>query len=188
MAKIIYSLATAGMLAVLSGCTAAPKSVIMNPQYSEGQVVQFNMPINVNVMDLRTSKFTVKVLNTEPAVYLPDANLPVTISNVFKQALVANNANITPEAKTTITLEIDKFLAQVTETYSKHESNAEAEFKVTVNKPSGTFSKSYTGTRTLSGSLKHDQAKVEGQLNMLAQQLVTHIIKDKELIDFIAQQ
>ncbi|WP_052262726.1 YajG family lipoprotein [Pseudoalteromonas luteoviolacea] len=188
MAKIFYSLATAGILTVLSGCAAAPKSVIMNPEYSAGQVVQLNMPLNVNVVDLRTSKFTVKVLDTEPAVYLPDANLPVTISNVFKQALVANNANITAEAKTTITLEINKFLAQVTETYSKHESNAEAEFKVTVNKPNGTFSKSYTGTRALSGSLKHDQAKVEGQLNMLAQQLVTHIIKDKELIDFIAQQ
>ncbi|AOT07247.1 YajG family lipoprotein [Pseudoalteromonas luteoviolacea] len=187
MAKIIYSLATAGMLAVLSGCTAAPKSVIMNPQYSEGQVVQLNMPVNVNVMDLRTSKFTVKVLNTEPAVYLPDANLPVTISNVFKQALIENNANVTPEAKTTITLEINKFLAQVTETYSKHESNAEAEFKITVNKAGNTFSKSYTGKRTLSGSLKHDQAKVEGQLNVLAEKLIAHIIEDKELTNFIAQ-
>ncbi|MBQ4839178.1 MULTISPECIES: YajG family lipoprotein [Pseudoalteromonas] len=187
MAKTLYSVATAGLLTILSGCAAAPKAVIMSPEYSAGQLVQLNTPLTVNVVDLRTSKFTVKVLDTEPAVYLPDANLPVTVSAVLEQALTANNANVVPEAKTNLTLEIHRFLAVVSESYSKHESNAEAEFKVSVSKGGNTFTKSYTGTRTLSGSLKHDQAKVEGQLNTLAEQLVMHIMEDKELTDFISQ-
>ncbi|KZN58971.1 YajG family lipoprotein [Pseudoalteromonas luteoviolacea] len=187
MANIIKSLAAVGIVTLLSGCAGSPKAVILNPSYAAGQVTTINLPVSVKVEDLRTSKFTVKVLDKEPAVYLPDANLPVTLSALINDAFSANGANIVKNANVQITVQVQQFLALISETYTKHESNAQAEFVVTVTKGQSTFVKSFTGNRKLTGSLKHDQAKVEGQLNVLAQQLVTHMIKDQELIQFISQ-
>jgi len=187
MANLIKSLAAVGIVSLLSGCASSPKAVILNPSYSAGQVTTINQPVSIEVEDLRTSKFTVKVLDKEPAVYLPDANLPVTISKLINGAFKANGADIVTSADVKITVQVKQFLALVSETYTKHESNAQAEFVVTVSKGKSTFVKSFTGTRKLTGSLKHDQAKVEGQFNVLAQQLVTHMVKDQELTQFISQ-
>ncbi|KZN46827.1 YajG family lipoprotein [Pseudoalteromonas luteoviolacea] len=187
MANIVKSLAVVGLVTLLSGCASSPKAVILSPSYSAGQVTSINQPVSVKVEDLRTSKFTVKVLDREPAVYLPDANLPVTLSALINDAFTTNGADVVRNANVQVTVQIKQFLALVSETYTKHESNAQAEFVVTVTKGKSTFVKSFTGNRKLTGSLKHDQAKVEGQLNVLAQQLVAHMIKDQELVQFISQ-
>ena len=47
-----------------------------------------------------------------------------------------------------------------------------------------TFEKTYSGQAQMMGPLTHDQAKVEGQLNELSEQVITRIISDPALLNF----
>ncbi|KNC66804.1 YajG family lipoprotein [Pseudoalteromonas ardens] len=174
-------------LSLLAGCSSAPKTVILNPSYQGGNISQLSQTLAIKVIDNRTTKFTIKVLEQEPAVYLPNAELPVTLNKLLAQALEANGVTLSPQSDTQLTLRIRTFIAKVDETLSRHESTAQAEFVIEASKGQRTFTKPFTGEATFSKPLKHDQSQVEGQLNRLAEQVVTRMLSDKELINFLQQ-
>ncbi len=180
MKKIVLVLC--GML--LAGCASQPKSVILNPVYKAGKVADFNVPVTLSVEDHRISKFTIKVVDQEPAEYLPDAELSKRVKMAFEQALKANGAQLTSMGSNTLTLHIDSFHSKVTESYTQHESNAVAKIKVLATQGKRTFEKTYSGQAQMTGPLKHEQAKVEGQLNELSEQVITRIVSDPALINF----
>ncbi|MBE0369548.1 MULTISPECIES: YajG family lipoprotein [Pseudoalteromonas] len=173
---------------ILSGCTAQPKSVILNPTYSAQAVSHFNTHINARVSDHRTTNFVIKVLNQEPAVYLPDASLPIKIERIFFDALRSNGATLDTTENKKVALQINTFYSKITESITQHESNATADFQIFASHNERTFEKRYTGTSQLKGPLKHEQAKVEGQLNNLTQKIITRIVSDQELINFLQGQ
>jgi uncharacterized lipoprotein len=173
------------ILLLLNGCATSPKAVILNPSYSGTSVSQINASLHLLVEDNRTSNFTIRVVDQEPAIYLPDAALPLLIDKAFQQALLANGANISPFATNKVILHIDKFVATVSESMTKHQSHAKAQFRIEVSNGGRHFEKSYNAKSHLSGPLKHEQAKIEGQLNKLTELLITRIVSDKELIEFL---
>lgn len=181
-----YALLLCGLM--LTGCASQPKSVILNPIYTAGPVSQFQVPVTLNVEDHRISKFTIKVVDQEPAQYLPDANLPLQLKTVFEEALKTNGATLNTATSNTLTLIVDAFHSKVSETYTQHESNATAKFKVVATQGLRRFEKNYGGQAQLAGPLKHDQAKVETQLNQLSTQVLTRIVSDQELINFFKGQ
>ena len=176
------ALVLCGML--LAGCASQPKSVILNPIYKAGKVADFNVPVTLAVEDHRISKFTIKVVDQEPAEYLPDAALSQRVQIAFEQALKTNGAQLTAMSNNTLTMHIDSFHSKVTESYAQHESNAVAKFKVLATQGKRSFEKTYTGQAQMTGPLKHEQAKVEGQLNKLSEQVITRIVSDPALINF----
>ncbi|CAH9049787.1 hypothetical protein PSECIP111951_00472 [Pseudoalteromonas holothuriae] len=178
-------LLTTLFIVLLTGCASAPKSVILSPIYSAGKISQFNVPIQLNVEDNRVSNFTIRVLDQEPALYLPDAALPKTIGATLRQALQTNGAKINTAARSQVILHINEFTAQVTESLTKHQSHAQAKFSVEIIQETRRFEKSYSAKAQLNGPLKHEQAKVEGQLNDLTEMLITRIVSDKELVKFL---
>lgn len=175
-------------LFTLSGCATAPKSVILNPVYTSGKISNINSVLQAKVVDHRITNFTIKVLNQEPAVYLPDASLPVKIQNAFLDALTSNGATVSPTSSHTITLQINAFHSKITESLTQHESNAVADWLVIAAANGNTFEKRYTGQSQITGPLKHEQAKVESQLNSLTKKMLTRIVSDQALINFLQGQ
>ena len=169
---------------LLVGCANQPKSIILNPIYSAGKVADFTIPLNFTVEDHRISKFTIKVVDKEPAEYLPDAALGQRVQNAFVQALTANGAQLSGNARNSLTLHIESFHSLITESFTQHESNAIAKFKVLATQDNRSFEKTYTGEAQLAGPLKHEQAKIEKQLNQLSEQVITRIVSDNALINF----
>ncbi|NOU52100.1 hypothetical protein HG263_16325 [Pseudoalteromonas sp. JBTF-M23] len=178
-------LLTAVFAVFLTGCASAPKSVILSPNYSAGQITRLNIPLHVSVEDNRTSNFTIRVLKQEPALYLPDASLPNIVGDTLRQALQTNGVQLTAITSNQFILHINEFAAKITESLTEHQSHAQAKFSIEVAKGSKRFEKSYHAKAQLSGPLQHDQAKVEGQLNNLTELLITRIVSDKELIQFL---
>jgi uncharacterized lipoprotein len=172
----------------LSGCVTQPKSVIFNPVYSNGKISQINSVLQAKVVDHRITNYTIKVLNQEPAVYLPDASLPVKIQIAFLDALTTNGATVSPTSRNTITLQINAFHSKITESVAQHESNAVADWLVIATANDNTFEKRYTGRSQITGPLKHEQAKVESQLNNLTKKMLTRIVSDQTLINFLQGQ
>ncbi|OHU89109.1 MULTISPECIES: YajG family lipoprotein [Pseudoalteromonas] len=179
--KLIFAI----LLIFLAGCASSPKTVILNPSYSSGALVNIQAPVQLSVSDNRIGNFTIRVLNQEPALYLPDANVPTVVGNAFKQALQVNGATVSTLANNQLVLHINEFSSLITESLSKHHSIAKAQFKVTVTKGNRSFEKSYSAKSELNGPLRHDQAKIESQLNDLTEMLITRIVSDQELIHFL---
>ncbi|CAM4036184.1 YajG family lipoprotein [Pseudoalteromonas byunsanensis] len=172
-------------LIFLVSCASSPKKVILNPSYSSGAISNIQASVHVTVADNRISNFTIRVQDQEPALYLPDANVPIIVENVFKQALLANGSSVSAIAKNKLVLHITEFSSLITESLSKHHSVANARFKIEVTQGSRHFEKSYSAKSELNGPLRHDQAKIESQLNDLTEMLITRIVSDQALIHFL---
>lgn len=170
---------------VIFGCASQPKSVILNPVYSAGKISDINMAIHASVIDHRITNFTIKVQDQEPAIYLPDASLPIKVNRLLSRALQSNGATLDKYANTHVTLQINTFHSKVTESISRHESNATADFIIIASQGKRRFEKQYKGQSQITGPLKHEQAKIENQLNNLTQKMITRIVSDKALVNFL---
>lgn len=178
-------LLTAVFVMLLAGCASSPRSVILHPQYQGNSSNQLPLALALQVNDLRTTKYTIRVKDQEPALYMPDANLPLNFQDVLQQALAAHGAEVIATAATQLEIDITRFKAIITESLSQHQSQANAAVTVRVTQGTRRFEKQYQGNANLTGPLQHSQAGVEQQLNQLAQQLVSRIVQDPELINFV---
>ncbi|WP_105167561.1 YajG family lipoprotein [Pseudoalteromonas sp. T1lg23B] len=179
--KLLFAIS----LLFLASCASSPKTVILNPSYSSGAISNIQAPVQVTVADNRISNFTIRVVDQEPALYLPDANIPTIVEETFKQALQVNGATVSAIANNKLVLHITEFSSLITESLSKHHSVANARFSVEVVQGNRRFEKSYSAKSELNGPLRHDQAKIESQLNDLTEMLITRIVSDQELIHFL---
>jgi uncharacterized lipoprotein len=176
------------MSALLSACSAPLREVILAPQFNANSAAApLGLPVQLQVLDHRVSKFSIKVLNQEPQVYLPHAQAQAIFESTLKQALESRGISVNPAAPTQFKVYITSLNARVNETMSKHTSDAQVDLLLEITKPNGEFSKAYKATGQLSGPLKHDQAKVENQLNNLIIQTITRMINDTEVIAFIKE-
>ncbi|KKN27862.1 hypothetical protein LCGC14_0860090, partial [marine sediment metagenome] len=82
-------------------------------------------------------------------------------------------------------VDIHALQAVVTEKLVSHTSEAHIELGVRVIRASSNFSKVYRGSANLEGPFSHERAKIEGQLNKLTEQIITRIVSDPELIEFL---
>ncbi|CCQ09429.1 putative lipoprotein [Pseudoalteromonas luteoviolacea B = ATCC 29581] len=183
--KSIVTLALVTTLLV--GCTAPLRTVILSPAYPDGFTQKLNKTIKVDVLDHRASKFSIKVIDQEPQIYLPHSELPVTVKEVLTTALLSQNAKIDDFAPTKITLVIKSLSAQVRESMSQHSSDAYAEFEVRIDNGQRQFTKVFTGKGELNGPLKHEQSKIEAQLNSIIVQTVQRIMRDSEIATFLQE-
>jgi uncharacterized lipoprotein len=176
------------MSALLSACSAPLREVILAPQFNaESAAAPVGVPVQLQVLDHRVSKFSIKVLNQEPQIYLPHAQAQTIFESTLKQALASRGINVSQFAPTQFKVFITTLNARVSETMSKHTSDAQVELLLEITKPNSQFSKAYKATGQLNGPFKHDQAKVESQLNNLIIQSITRMINDDEVIAFLKE-
>lgn len=173
--------------ALLSACSSPLRHAILAPSYSGTQFQHLPFAMQVQVNDHRISKFAIKVVDQEPQIYLPDANVPIQVQQAFNSAWQAQGITLSKDAHIALTLNIKMLNARITETYSQHQSIAKTEFEVVVRKGKKTFSKVYSGSAELNGPLRHEQAKIENQLNHLIEQTLTRIVSDSELANFLKE-
>ena len=176
------------LIFLLMSCASQPKKVILSPQFSSSPVSTFDVSLSIRVKDLRTSKFTLRVLKQEPAVYLPDSDLPLSIQSQLEQAFTLNGAHVQSNTDNQLILEIELFKADITESIANHTSQAIAKWHVKASKAGKTFSKTYQTRSELTGPLTHEQAKIETQLNELTEIMINRIVADQILLSFYKEK
>lgn len=183
--KIVASLFF--LIFCLSGCSSALRPVVLSPQYQGGFYHAIPKTLQLSVIDHRVSKFSIKVVDQEPQIYLPHAELPTLVERALTDALEAQKARVVVSANTRMTLLIKSLNARVSESLTQHTSNAVAEFEVQISDGRRQFNKTFSGKAELTGPLLHEQSKVENQLNNLIIQIITRMISDKEVIAFLEE-
>ncbi|TMO05291.1 hypothetical protein CWB60_13505 [Pseudoalteromonas sp. S327] len=179
-----FILACYSML-VFSACSNQPNQVILNPVYKSGQISVISASLSTSVIDLRGDSATLKLVESDKTKTFASQDIVTSVKSVLDSALNRNGASISNLATTRFELDIHALQAQVTEKLMSHTSEAHIELGVRVIRSTSNFSKVYRGSANLEGPLSHDRAKIEGQLNKLTEQIITRIVSDPELIEFL---
>ncbi|MBH0055899.1 YajG family lipoprotein [Pseudoalteromonas sp. SWXJZ94C] len=182
MIKIIFSLCT---LFILSACAQQPNQVILNPVYKSGQISSINTSLSSSVIDLRGDTSTLKLIESDKTKTFASQGITESVKSVLDSALSRNGASISNLAPVRFEVDIHALQAVVTEKLMSHTSEAKIELGIRVIRSNSNFSKIYRGSANLEGPFSHDRAKIEGQLNKLTEQIITRIVSDPELIEFL---
>lgn len=174
-----------GIFIILAGCANQPNQVILNPVYKNGQISVINANLNTSVIDLRGDSSTLKLIESDKTKTFASQGITESIKSILDSALSRNGADISNLSAMRFEVDINALQAVVTETMVSHKSEAKIELGVRVLRASSTFTKVYKGSAKLEGPLSHDRAKIEGQLNKLTEQIITRIVSDPELIEFL---
>ncbi|ATG57457.1 MULTISPECIES: YajG family lipoprotein [Pseudoalteromonas] len=170
---------------ILAGCANQPSQVILNPVYQNGQVSTINTSLSTSVIDVRGDTSTLTLVESDKTKTFASQGITESIKSALDSALSRNGASISNLATTRFELDINALQAVVTETLVSHKSEAKIELSVRVIRATSNFTKKYSGNAALEGPLGHDRAKIEGQLNKLTEQMITRIVSDPELIQFL---
>ncbi|MBB1280762.1 MULTISPECIES: YajG family lipoprotein [Pseudoalteromonas] len=173
------------VLLILGGCANQPSQVILNPVYKNGQISTINSSLSTSVIDLRGDTSTLKLIESDKTKTFASQGITSSIKSVLDSALSRNGASISNLATVRFEVDIHALQAVVTEKLVSHTSEAHIELGVRVIRASSNFSKVYRGSANLEGPFSHEQAKIEGQLNKLTEQVITRIVSDPELIEFL---
>ena len=173
------------VLLILGGCANQPSQVILNPVYKSGQISTINSSLSTSVIDLRGDSSTLKLIESDKTKTFASQGLTESVKSVLDSALSRNGASISNLASVRFEVDIHALQAVVTEKLVSHTSEAHIELGVRVIRASSNFSKVYRGSANLEGPFSHERAKIEGQLNKLTEQIITRIVSDPELIEFL---
>jgi uncharacterized lipoprotein len=173
------------VLLALPACSNQPNQIILNPVYKSGQISSIDSSLSTSVIDLRGDSATLKLIESDKTKTFASHGITTSIKSILDSALSRNGASISNLAAVRFELDIHALQAVVTEKLMSHSSEADIEFGIRVIRANSNFSKVYRGNANLAGPLSHDRAKVEGQLNKLTEQIITRIVSDPELIQFL---
>ncbi|MFY8274202.1 YajG family lipoprotein [Pseudoalteromonas sp. SSDWG2] len=169
----------------VSGCANRTTQAILDPKYQSGQYTQFNQSVSLNIIDQRAKSATISVAHGDERFLMPTQGLDSKMFKVFEQALKVNGAQVSALATSQLQVSIHSLNATVTQNTIDHVSEAQIALQVFVNRNGSQFSKMYNGQSQFRGPFGYDQAKVEAQLNKLIEQLVTRIMSDPELNNYM---
>ena len=182
MTNVIFSLCA---LLVLTGCASQSHQVILNPVYKSGQISKINSSLSTSVIDLRGDTSTLKLIESNKTKTFASQGITESVKSVLDSALSRNGASISNLAVIRFEVDIHALQAIVVEKLMSHTSEAYIELGVRVVRSTSNFSKVYRGNANLEAPFSHDRAKIEGQLNKLTEQIITRIVSDPELIEFL---
>lgn len=180
--KFIFSMC---VLLILTGCANQPNQVILNPVYKNGQISTITSNLNTSVIDLRGDTATLKLIESKATKTIASSGITDSVKSILDSALSRNGASISNMSSVRFEVDINALQAIVVESLMSHTSEAHIELGVRVIKAHSNFSKIYRGNANLKGPFSHDRAKIEGQLNKLTEQIITRIVSDPELINYL---
>lgn len=185
MKKLLFLPLLFTLLVLVNGCATHTNTALLNPTYHGGKISPFHYTVVLTVKDTRANPATVFIKKSDNTHTEQTPHLTQLITRAVSQAINANGGTLSAHAATSLTLTISQFNATVTQGFAKHSSRASINFVLLATGKGRQFSKTYKAQQEFSAPLQVDQAKIEGQLNKLTEQLINRIISDQALINFL---
>ncbi len=177
------------ILSVFSCTTTKPRIVIAPDTITNPSFVYQQIPIVLNVSDLRTSRHIIQILKDNKAAELINSTtalddiLKVKFTQLFKQQGLVINEN----APTKLDIIMSKALITVKQGLVKYKANSEIIIQVKVNTSTDILTKSFRIRGNSNGPFKADIAVLSRDFNQQLAQLIEQIVNDNELQTFITK-
>jgi len=169
----------------ISACQSLPDRIIIAPNYTAAAQLSIANNIDLSVQDHRESSTTLRILKKDDVTKVASNDLVQSLDIALSKALKNSGVNINAASQNQMALHIHQLEVIVKQQTLKYRSEGIIELEVKLNKGKRSFNKYYNGSQNSEGPLIFDKAKVEGQLNTLLEQMISRIVNDVELQEFL---
>jgi uncharacterized lipoprotein len=188
----LRTLAATTLLVLLSACANKPTHVVISPDLSitnsTSTLTEYqNKEASITVTDIRRAQHVVQILRKDEAAEIYSSQQP--LSNIIKQTLISEfkkqGLAINAQANNAIEVIIENSLISVQQEMMKYQVNNELMIHVKVNNGEQTLSNTFKVRGTSEGPLSADIAVLERDFNQQLTKLLTQIINNVEIRNFI---
>ena len=188
----VKKLAATTLLVLVTACANKPTHVVIAPDLSitnsaSSQSDYQNKQANITVTDMRSAQHIVQILRKDKAAEIYSSQQP--LKNIIKQTLTAEfkkqGLAINAQASNTIDIIIENSLISVQQEMMDYQVNNELVILVKVNNGKQTLSNTFKVRGTSEGLLSADLAVLERDFNQQLSNLLTQIISNTEIKNFI---
>jgi uncharacterized lipoprotein len=188
----LRTLAATTLLVLLSACANKPTHVVIAPDLSitnsPSTLTEYqNKEASITVTDIRRAQHVVQILRKDEAAEIYSSQQP--LSNIIKQTLISEfkkqGLAINAQANNAIEVIIENSLISVQQEMMKYQVNNELMIHVKVNNGEQTLSNTFKVRGTSEGPLSADIAVLERDFNQQLTKLLTQIINNVEIRNFI---
>ncbi|MFT5812392.1 MAG: putative lipoprotein [Psychroserpens sp.] len=173
---------------LLLACSSPIKQVIISPELNIASSNAFQQKqVKLRFSDLRSSPHIVQILRTGESaqLYSPQQSLVDIVEKSLTSALKINGLVVQPLAANQVDVIIDNALVSVQQEILKYSASNQMSFRVVINNDKNTLTKAFKITGTSNGPLKADFAVLERDFNQQLAKLLTQIVQNEELQQFI---
>lgn len=172
----------------LVGCSQKPNQMIIAPDVRAVSSNAFaGYSAKVSVEDLRTHLHIIEVKKEGKASHLvSNANdFATALKQQLTQALKTNQLQISPSNQQQFAVTINQAYVKVAQSLSRYKANSKITLTVQVNKGDSTLTKTYNSKSSSEGLLTADMAVLERDFNQQLGALITQIVNDTEIHQFV---
>ena len=188
----LKKLAAITLLVLISACANKPTHVVISPDLSiinspSSKTEYQNKQARITVTDIRSAQHVVQILRKDEAAEIYSSQQPLSI--IIKQTLISEfkkqGLAINAQANNAIEVIIENSLISVQQEMMKYQVNNELMIHIKVNNGEQTLSNTFKVRGTSEGPLSADIAVLERDFNQQLTKLLTQIINNVEIRNFI---
>jgi uncharacterized lipoprotein len=188
----LKTLASVTLLVLLTACANKPTHVVIAPDLSITNSTQNhnqhqNKQASITVTDMRSAQHVVQILRKDEAAEIYSSQQP--LNSIIKQTLISEfkkqGLEVKDQANNAIDIIIENSLISVQQEMIKYQVNNELVIRVKVNNGKETLSNTFKVRGKSEGPLSADIAVLERDFNQQLSTLLSQIVSNVEIKDFI---
>lgn len=188
----VKTLATTTLLLLVTACANKPTHVVIAPDLSitnniSSQSSYQNKQASLKIIDMRSAQHVVQILRKAQAaeVYSSQQPLAIIVEQTLSTAFKKQGLLLASQAKNDIEITIDNGLVSVQQELLNYKVNNELVIRVKINNGEQTLSNTFTIRGNSKGPLNADIAVLERDFNQQLAKLLTQIINNVDIKNFI---
>jgi len=173
---------------ILTACANTPNHLIVAPEIMMTPNLSYSdKQAQLEVVDMRTANHIVQILREGEAATLISAQQRIekTIAQTLTKQWEKQGLTIVSSAINTINITIEKAMISVNQQTMSYQSQTEITLKVTINNGLQTLTSTFNNSGNSEGPLRADIAVLERNFNQRLTKLITTILANKQINDFI---
>lgn len=181
-----FAMSTLSVL--ITACSNAPSTFIVTPTLQLTANNHYSgQQATVTVEDMRTAHHLLEVVKKDSPAHIVTSRTPLqaSVAKAFSAGLKRSGLEVTPASANQLRLVINQAKITVDQSLSKYESRSIIRLTAQFSGGDSTLTKTFNSRTTSNGLLKADMAVLERDFNLQLSNLVTQVIQDPELQQFI---
>lgn len=183
--KSLFTASTFIASMLLAGCQAPSQHVILQPNYTAVNPIVLSQPIAISVHDQRQSQTTMTIRKSDSKESLQSLYLAENITPMLEKAFTQVGARVVNSSDVQMQLNIKTLHTNIEQSIHKYSATGNVVFELVATKGLDSFSKTFRGNNSQEGPFGYDKATIEAQLNRLLEDVISRIVSDPQVIDFI---
>lgn len=170
------------------GCASAPSHIIISPDLMTKMSTQYiEKTAQFSITDLRTSDHVIQIMQTGEAAELisPQPSLSNTINQIMQENYQKQGLLIQQVSPNNIEIIIDKALVSIDQETMSYTAVNELTIRVKIKNTEQTMTQKFNSKGKSNGPLTADIAVIERDFNQQLSKMLTRILTNDELINFI---